>query len=481
MQIFSFLVIILTYLCIFIPGYMSVNINMMLGAVVIVWALNMMNGLLDVKKNVVFLLFNFTYFTFLIARPVIGFFRGGRWWSFDDENGLFVFLAIMLGLTFMYVGQVIGYKLLKKGEDRQLNSKEVFNSKNIRIISLAVYLVSFGAYMLLEFEKLLFNQSHTYLEYYTGFTSSMPYYVYIISTFFKYSLCMFLVTKPKKREAFIPLAMYFVSAIPELIIGIRNPIVLNAIFIFLYYCIRDIMGDEERWLGKVEISLLIITIPFAMAFLGLINYTRKNEEVNSSGLLSIILDLFYKQGVTFEVLAIGYAVTPSLPVRSFRNYTFGGFIDYFLHGTIGQMFGGKPLPSGNNIEQGLYSNSYAHNMSYAARGQEYLDGHGWGSSYLLETYTDYGYAGIIISSLLLGFFCVYVLKFIQKNKYTFYISLLCLTNFFFTPRAETTGWLTFILTAQFWVSTIFITLGAKLCIKTYCHKNLKYIGGKTHV
>ena len=334
--------------------------------------------------------------------------------------------------------------------------------------------------MILEFEKLVFMKDHTYVDYFSKFASKLPYIIYVISTFMKYSLCMFLVCKPKKKEAFIPLALYVLSAVPQLIIGIRNPIVQNCIFAFLYYCIRDIMGDKEKWFGRIEKTLIVAMVPFILVFLGALNYTRADAEVSKNG-FELIIDLFYHQGITFDVLTIGYASIPALPVRPFRNYTFGGFIDYFLHGTIGQLFGGTPLPSGNNMEQALYSNSFAHNMSYVAKGKEYLEGHGWGSSYILETFVDYGYIGVIISSMLIGIFCVYVLKFMKKNKYTFYISLLALTSFFMLPRAEATGWLTFILTAQFWISTIVIVMGSNLCIKTYYHKNLKYIGGKKHV
>ena len=69
--------------------------------------------------------------------------------------------------------------------------------------------------------------------------------------------------------------------------------------------------------------------------------------------------------------------------------------------------------SGNTVDMALNSNSYTHAMSYVSRGQEYLDGHGWGSSYLLETYTDYGWIGIVLFSLAIGFVLVYALSLIH--------------------------------------------------------------------
>ena len=46
------------------------------------------------------------------------------------------------------------------------------------------------------------------------------------------------------------------------------------------------------------------------------------------------------------------------------------------------------------------------------------------------------------------------------------IILVSLTTFFLIPRAEATGWLTFIITAQFWVCIAACYLGAYICTKS---------------
>ena len=123
--------------------------------------------------------------------------------------------------------------------------------------------------------------------------------------------------------------------------------------------------------------------------------------------IAVIADLFYKQGVSFRWLALGYGAIPFLPHNGFTNYTFGSFIDYFCNGSIAQkFFGAVSLGSSNSLLKAQYGNNFSHHLSYILLGDEYLAGHGCGSSYLLEVFADYGYLGIVVFSLILGLFLV---------------------------------------------------------------------------
>lgn len=90
-------------------------------------------------------------------------------------------------------------------------------------------------FLVQEGEKLLYMQGRSYVEYYAGFHSQLPGIFYTIASFMKYSLCVFLATFPSKKRAFTPLFLFELSAIPELLIGVRNPIMLNSILFFILY------------------------------------------------------------------------------------------------------------------------------------------------------------------------------------------------------------------------------------------------------
>ncbi len=163
---------------------------------------------------------------------------------------------------------------------------------------------------------------------------------------------------------------------------------------------------------------LVLLIPVAIIGLAIYNYSRVDEEVPTTNIISLFGDFFYTQGVSYDVLNIGYMTKDKIKEITNHNYTFGPFIDYFKYSTISQkIFKTKPLPTGNNVTKALESSSYSHIISYLTR-KDYLEGHGWGSSFILETYTDFGYIGIIVYSLILGYLLMAIPRLLKKN--TFY-------------------------------------------------------------
>ncbi len=468
-----------------IIGYSMKNFNILCVSMMLLLIHNIIYAFEKVKDRIVFLMFHITIFTFLISRPFIGMLRGEKWWlesSQAAENIYFSINVILLSLLFLYLGAVIGQYVYKKNDRQNYDSKEKIQKKvqfrnNLQVVAMIVFYVTMCFFLIQEGEKLLYMQGRSYVEYYTGFRSQLPAIFYTIASFMRYSLCVFLATFPSKKRAFIPLFLFELSAIPELLIGVRNPIMLNSVFIFLYYIIRDIYEKRQRWIGKIEKVILMISIPASLVFMTAYSYIRVGAEVAQKNIFKLFFDFFYGQGVTFNVLGIAYGYRNNLPERAWRNYTFGGMIDYIVHGRIGQMlFGTDPLPEGNNWTNGTLSNNFSHNFSYLVRKKDYLNGQGWGSSYMIETYIDFGYVGLVIFNLILGILLIYMLKRFGKNILLDTIFLLSLTTIFLIPRAEATGWISFIITAQFWACILACYLGAYICMKCkWMQKIIKWL------
>ncbi len=447
----------------FAIGYLLDNFNVILSGVLFMFAGNLIYSLQDLKKRIIFFIFHITIFTFLISRPMISMIRGDVWAKFSEDAVLYALNVLFLTLVCLRIGAACCSELIKSktGSLKSVTSEIAKDKEGFLYTLQTVSLIFFGItmffYMTVQAEKLIYMQGRDYEEFYVTFSSKLPYAIHIISTMMKYALCIFLATMPSKKKAFIPLVLYLISSIPSLIIGIRNPIVLNAIFVLLYYCLRDIMGDKTRWIGKFERMALIVILPVALIFLSAYNYLRQGESVDMNVFESIV-DLFYKQGVSFETLCRGYEALPSLPDVIEKNYTFGGIIDEFTHGSIAQnFFGAFDLGSSNSELMAIFGNSFAHSMSYVAH-PRYLQGEGWGSSYLLETFADWRYIGVLVFSLMLGSVMILMIHFFRRSSVSRTVILICLTNLFFAPRAEATGWISFLFTYQFWLAFIFCYL-----------------------
>ncbi len=493
--------LVLFSVAVFFLGKSIESFNTELIGILFFWIVNIIYSFENIRKRIYFLMFNITFFGFLISRPVISMFKGNVWWNFEDSSVNFALNSIMLSLVFMFAGHCLCDRIIEdKSKQRKVKNcsllrKETWQYsyfeyaqkssfiKNLKAVSLILFYVSMFFYIIAETEKLLFMRSRNYVELYTSFKTQLPYLFTVLASMHKYILCIFLASMPSKLSAFIPLCLYILSALPALAIGLRNPIVLNVIFVFLYYFTRDsidaitdgrkaIKKRQNKWLGKGEWSIIILIAPICMFLLGIYNYVREGSISENSGILATIVDLFYKQGVSFEVLCIGYATIPKIEYTGFVNYTFGGIIDYFMSNKVAQiLWGAKDLGDGNNLNKALYSNSFSHRMSYASRGSEYLEGHGWGSSYILETYADFGYIGIILFNIFLGMLFAYMIKFIDKGSFRFTLMLVILTGIYFAPRDAALGWINFIFYLQFIVPAVVCYVAAGLCVKEYCRKN----------
>lgn len=461
----------------FLCGYLSGRFNVILCGVLSLFLSNVFFGFADGKNRVIFLFFHLTIFTFLLSRPTISMLRGDCWWYFDFSAVCFALNALFLTLLFLRFGVMVGDEILKKHRSSQKVSSSLKKPlyeydfrRSMQVVSFVFFIITMGVYLLLQLEKLQFMQGREYAEIYLSFQSAYPAPVQTLGSMMKYALCIFLATLPSKRMAFLPLALYFLSAVPSLLIGMRNPIVLNAIFIFIYYFFRDVLGDEERWLGTGEKLFLIIAVPLALCFLGAYNYMRDGV-ASSLGVVGTLIDFFYKQGVSFDVLCIGYSAIPDLPDVIPKIYTLGSFTDYFYYGSVGQfLFHTTPLGGQNSELVAVYGHSFAHSMSYVAH-PEYLSGHGWGSSYLLESFADWGYWGVVFVSFLFGLSFQLSMLALRKNILWRTIVFVSLLNLFFVPRAETMGWLLFIVTVQFWLSIIFCYFLSGLCSRRYRYQN----------
>jgi len=420
----------------------------------------------DFGKRVLLLTFLCAMFVFLSCRPLIDFFRGEVWWEgFQRPDLLFALNSVALSVLTLYAGAVL-YVLWEKRRKaaERLPVPPVGNTAcadSVRLAALGLYIVTMGFYLYCEFDKLAFMRGRSYPDFYLLYKPSYPGLFGTVSYCMPFALCAYLAALPKKKPALAVLVVYLLSAVPQLVIGIRNPFILNALFVFLYCFLRDRLGGEERWLGRREYWAIAAVLPFVCVGLSVLNYTREGTAQESGSLLETFIDLFYRQGASFWTLCVGHSVLSCLPGAK-RTFTFGSMIDYVLYGRIGRkLWGTAPLPSGNSAELAARSHRLSQAISFAGHGG-YLEGRGLGSSYLLEVFADYGNAGIVIFSLLMGIFLLYCMDAIRKGWFSRVLILLFLSSLFFVPRAEATDWFAFLIHIYFWLVILACQLGGRV-------------------
>ncbi len=454
--------------------------NYMFWGMFLLFLSNLFFGFAEAKSRFIFLFFHVAIFTFLISRPFILVVEGRYWVWYGKEATRTALMMLFLSLLALRLGAVIGDGVLKRYEGIEERKKvpektgyqKAFR-ESLAIISLVIFLILIAMSFAEGFERLSFMQGKDYNDFFLSYESSLPGVVLTMSAMAKYAMCIFFATFPRKRAAAAVLFIYLLDALPLFIIGVRNPLVLRVIFLLIYFILRDIMDHREKWIGKLEKTLIVIGTPLLVAFLGIYSSLRLDKAVKS-GFLGSIRDFFYDQGTSFDTIRSVCTVIPELPsAGGVKNYTFGPFTDYLVHGSIGQkLFGAVDIGNTNSAVKAIYGSNLAHSSYYVVNKSAYLKGWGKGSSYVLENFVDWGYAGVIIFSLVLGAVLILLLLLMKKdNTLLRTIAFTALLGIFFSPRAEATDWIVFLVYIQFWALIIVVYLLAGLCTRTYTYRN----------
>lgn len=412
----------------------------------------------NIEKRMFLLMFNLMIFVFILDRPFIDIIRGNNW-LFSDKVLLKTILALYISMIFLLLGNIVYEKII----DKKVKKIEVKEKKNLKRILICFLIVTFVFNFYTEVYTYIKMHNLDYALIYTSVAPRFNIIIRIMSTLFPYAVITFLAIIPTKKETFISLFLLMIAAIPSFLLGSRNGLMLRLFFVVSYILIRCFINKNEKWITKKMAIISIIILPLLVAFLGAYNYIRDDKKVESFSVINLSLDFFYKQGTTFDTIGQGFQYENTLK-NNFNviSYTFGDVIDYIGHNTISKkIFKTVDLGNGNNMNMIMYGNSMAHNLSYTVLGaSSYLSGHGRGTSYLIETYIDFNYFGVAIYSLLIGLFLSSIVDIIKKNKFIINcIVLTMLFQIFLLPRYSATGFVTFLVTPQFWlipISALFI-------------------------
>lgn len=468
------IVTFLLSISLFVISHLTKNNDMLFVSLGVLLIGNMLYGIEKMKERFIFCLFNFACLFFLYGRTFIKFTTLEDWqYPFSDEIHSTAITIIYISVLFLLFGAVFYGQFKTSPKPIKTIKKENFWQtkefiKNLQIISFIVYLFCAVFLLIVEIEKPIAMRGKSYVDFYYSFESSLPGFVLSISALAKFALCMFLATLPPKRMAFTALGIYVVSTIPVFIVGQRNQFISAALFVVCYYLLRDYIGKDKpkKWFGKFEGTAIAIALPFFFAFLSVYESIRKNIPVSKVNIFSSISDLFYSQGVTYEVICKCIKYIDVLPETNI-NYTFGAIIAYFKSNGISKMLFGTESYSAQTLEMALYGNSLSDTVSYLDLGQSYFQGAGLGSSYIVEAFVDFGYIGVALFSFILGISLVWFVKVFNKNILGSYLVLVALIQLFMVPRSSATGWLVLLI----YIPAIILLVGlwaiSYLCQKKY--------------
>ncbi|MBX9998583.1 O-antigen polysaccharide polymerase Wzy family protein [Priestia aryabhattai] len=435
--------------------------------------INLFYAFRNVGNNIVFFTFQITFFTFLIGEVFFGLLN----YKFINLNGLppeaykHSLLSIVMSLWFLLIGHYFVKRKIRKTfiDNYNLISKDSINIKKIRIISGVLYLICFIAQAVILKEKSAFVSTNGYIDYYSNYTSKLPFIFSGMASIYYISLYVFLSTLPSKKTAYPVIGMSIFNAILSLGFGQRNGFVLDILIIIIYLTLRNRIVKKERskdyWITKKQVFIILCLLPIVISILFNIGNQRLGKAGPNLSTSEKVQEFFTTQGGSIQVIAYGYEYKDKIPQKD-TIYTLGPLTTYFSQNIVSRtIFGFEDLDK-NLLDKATKSSLYSPALSYLLFPDGYLQGKGMGSSYIAELYQDFGYFGIAIGSLFLGIILGVCDGFPVKRWWSFALLLFVTKEIIYLPRAGALEWLSQVFSLPNFLALIFIGVMAHILKST---------------
>lgn len=439
----------------------SLMINLLLCIVSIIFIRNIVVSLRNYKENVIFLSFNLLIFLFLLSRPIISyFFIGSDWWELDKSSNMTALFLIGLSMKSLYIGKLIAERPLAS------KKKEMVAVVNEKLLVIAFVLFGFFRYIV-EIDRYLSLNGRVYTELYTGYHQNIPAVISSLSQMFIYFFIFYLATLPNKKNTYLAIIFYMGSVLPSVLLGERSMFSLVVVFTLIYIIIRNKFNPEENWFNRRKMLFMLGVVIALIFILSVIAENRDVRIERTEFSLNPLINFVYFQGTSFNTVVQGVYYAADIRALADINYTFGTVIDKIKYSLFSQyLFGLPSLEPANGMLNATISNNSSHKLSRLALGDwSYLAGHGRGTSYIVDNYLDFGYIGVIIFSILLG----YVLNrtFVRRssNFITLGFALLFVFNVLMLPRLNYSFAINYLVDFKFYIVLAIILLISKIKFK----------------
>ena len=348
--------------------------------------------------------FYIMFFLFLLDTIFFGLFNQNlkyKFWSTAEERHILFCLG--LAVVGVYLGAEIKTKFTIGIGTRSLsennNDKDYLVSDRMQYFLRIAYLVCSLAELANTLAKVIFCQIYTYGAYYTDYTSPLPYFIRVVADISPLMFYFYLGTLPERKKALLPCGLYILIGVLALFYGQRNVSVVRFLIVLSYFLMRNNSEDEE-WINKRQIMLLIVILPFVINFMSFWQSYRNYQEYAGGGIFNKVLAALLNQGNCISILDFEYIYRSKLPDKL---YALGGIISFLHNNLISRLIGISSIPTQmHTVETALNGYSFGAALMYVENRNGYLLGFGIGSCYIAELYNSFGGIGVFIGSMIYG-------------------------------------------------------------------------------
>ena len=426
-----------------------------------VWICMMISAYSRIERKFLQFAFGLTFFTFLMGREFLEqyslysvektFLPGAN--SHLTINLLIGLLSFWASFTYFNHNRTIG--------EKTPISLSAYEATVRRYASLFFYLtlpfalISTIVVSLMVFQ---FGYEARYLDIPEMMANIPAYYICDkIGIMMSPSFCIFSATLPEKQDFYKVGKWYLLYSFLTVFEGARGTFLINFLVFGAMLAYIQYRRPGEKWFEKKRYARwAIIGIPVIMIASVAIKVARSGEDWSKIDATEAMTDFLYQQGVSGLNIKRAYEVQSNIPKPESGFYT----LEFLYSGLPARILGNK-VYSGYNEEHALKGNSMTHALAYTTMGSAYLAGNGTGSSYIIETYYDFGYLGVTLGSALYAFLLSLLIRSSKKNLFLRSLSIMIIGNILWAPRAAFTDFLQHLFAPTIMFVTAFIFLSAR--------------------
>lgn len=449
--LYAFLIIMLLALVSVIAGA-----DPMFVLVMITWINMMFYAHINLKDRSMLFAFLIAFFVFLLGRDFVQQFFGYQKENFAKDVQFHAYLSYLI--TLITIG--IFYRLFSqhRGKSRRKRTEYATQIAKVLLIRKLSQYVYYFSWIFAILSKIIvgsFVSARGFTDYYTDYSEYLSgnIWLYLISKIelmMPAAWCIYLATRPSKKQIKWPLLFYIVYLIFSLGGGQRSTSMLGILFLFVYFVYRQGLNPDEAWITRKMMIFGILAIPCLAVFASVYNIWREGGNLEGVNFFESFVKFFYDQGVTSNVMKRAYMYKDKIP--SNQIYTLE-----FLHSGILARLLGITVYHGNTVDHALLGGSFTHSLGYVVMGNSYLAGRGTGSCYIAELYQDFRYLGVLGGSILYAYLFANIAN-RNKDEKVFWTALrfMVITQLLWAPRGSFTGFISQNLTPTALATIVFV-------------------------
>lgn len=403
--------------------------------VMIMWACTFTYSILNIKDSPLLLCFLIAFFVFLLGRQFCyHYLHMEQAYQFLDVTNNETYICLIISFLGIWIGLGLSGKMeFARTAKVSFLENERYN-RGYKSVCITVFYLCYMGAVLATILQIIFVQRVGYVASYTEGAggADIPAVISYLSRFMPIALCLFLATKPSKKEALFPLILYEINAVLTLLTGQRYPFIGASMFVLIYYILRS--RDENVWMKKYHYVFLIIAIPVLLLFLNAYDSIRLGNSYNMDSYLKVIREFFILQGGSINV--IRRTIYNADQLKDMHLVSFSNIYSTVFENVISRRIFNTTTYTGNSIARAMNSNSLAHRLSYIAYGDAYLVGFGTGSSYIAELLHDFSLAGVFIGNIIYGIVIRKIDKIAFSDRFYDGVKLAMIYYLLFAPRAN---------------------------------------------